>query len=101
MTDIDIHALAALPYGQANSKLKAAGFWDEHADDEANFKDYRVRIEGQTQWTATVTVQARSDDEAEKLASHQVESGTCLNMNYGEDEIHAVEVNAKVQETTG
>ncbi|MER5171620.1 hypothetical protein [Thioclava kandeliae] len=73
MASIDLHALAnSAPFGAAREALIKAGHWDERAGapDERKF---RVTVEYRVTETTALTVMARSAEEAEELATEEVE----------------------------
>ena len=72
---VDLHQLANTPgFGAAKAAIKKAGLWDEHAGQQE--REFRVNV-SYTAWvTEVVTVKARSDEEAERLASQAVEEKT-------------------------
>lgn len=76
MADVDLHALAALPgFGKAKVELQKAGHWDEFGALDAEKRQWVVELSGNVRATATVKVEARSEEEAEKLALAKAEAG--------------------------
>lgn len=62
--------LVEAPYGKAAEILKENGLWDEKraGPDNGEYKTYRVRVDGAQDVSSTITVEARSDEEAMELA---------------------------------
>ena len=65
---VNVHELAALPYGHAEIELKKAGMWCERLGGEGEMKSYRVRVTGSARVVQYVTVEARSEEKAEDAA---------------------------------
>lgn len=65
---VNVHELAALPYGHAEIELKKAGMWCERLGGEGEMKRYRVRVTGTATVVQYVTVEARSEETAEDAA---------------------------------
>jgi len=68
MAEINIHELAALPYGRAQDEIKKAGLWCERLGGDGEMKSYRVRVTGTAPVVQYVTVEARSEEKAEDAA---------------------------------
>lgn len=66
--NVNVHELAALPYGRAQEELKKAGLWCERLGGEGELKSYRVRVRGTATIVAYVTVEARSEEAAQEAA---------------------------------
>lgn len=74
ITKLDVHALAALPgSGKAQAVLKAAGLWDEYA--AGREREFAVSLEGEIQVYGEITVTARCEEEAGKIALQRAERG--------------------------
>lgn len=65
---VDVHELAALPYGKAEAEIKKAGLWCERLGGEGEMKRYRVKVTGTARVVQHVTVEARSKEKAEEEA---------------------------------
>ena len=95
---VNVHELAALPYGAAKDALRKAGLWDEYGGEDENeeppgpVRSFKVRVHGTIAVSATVTVEARSEDEAEDLAAKKAEDGLSSDWFYGRTEIDFTEV---------
>jgi hypothetical protein len=62
--------LVDAPFGQAETILKSKGMWDERRKPkkESTLCKYRVKVTGEMQVSAIVTVEAYSQEEAEDFA---------------------------------
>ena len=71
--EINLHELVRLPHDAAEKVLRQAGCWDEFANGE-ELRSVRVRVTYEVRYedTETVTVEARSREEAEELAMDKV-----------------------------
>ena len=85
---VDLHALAALPHGQAQAELRRLGLWDEHASNEPP-APWVVTVSCTDRETKTVTVMARNEEEACGLAEEQAER------DEGADEADALDAKRK------
>jgi hypothetical protein len=78
------------PFGQAETILKREGCWDDHGDTDAEPRRWRVRVYGEMQVQAVVTVEARTKDEAEELACDKASDRMFEWRDYGDtDVIHS------------
>lgn len=68
MTKVDLHELVKLPHGKAKAVLVWAGLWDEDAGKEEKQYSVTLDVEYREFDTVTVTVSARSEDEAAEKA---------------------------------
>jgi len=71
MTEIDLHELVNLPYGEANKRLEAAGHFKD-----SDMKEYTVEVRGYytpCEESQTVTVTAPHEDVAFEKAYDQTD----------------------------
>lgn len=71
MTKVDLHELVKLPHGKAKAALVRAGLWDEDVGKEEKKFKVTMDVEYKEYDTVTVTVMARSEDEAAKKAEQE------------------------------
>jgi len=69
-----IKQLVDAPYGKAEEILREKGFWDEKRvpKPERKEKEFEVTLTGMQAVSATITVFAKNEDDARRLAKDEV-----------------------------